>query len=343
MRAAVYYSNTDVRIEERPVPAIGPDELLIRAETSGICGSDVMEWYRRHRAPLILGHEIAGTIAAAGERVRRYKVGDRITAAHHVPCNRCRHCLRGHHTMCHTLHTTNFDPGGFAEYFRLTPIHVAQGVFPLPESVSLEDGAFVEPLACVVRAERIAPVREGDTALIIGSGIIGLLHLKLVRARGAARILATDLSAYRLEAARRFGADAALPANGDLPARVREVNDGRLADLVIVCTGATSAVMQALTSVEPGGTVVLFAPSGPDGRFPALPFNDLFFRSDLTVTTSYGAGPADYTAALDLIATGRIQVRDMITHRLGLSEAAQGFRLVAAAQDSIKVILDHHR
>ncbi len=343
MRAAVYYSNADVRVEERPVPAIGPDELLIRADVSGICGSDVMEWYRRHRAPLILGHEVAGTIAAAGERVRRFTVGDRVTAAHHVPCNGCRYCLRGHHTMCHTLHTTNFDPGGFAEYFRLTPLHVDQGVFPLPESVSLEEAVFVEPLACVLRAERVAPVREGDTVLIVGSGMIGLLHLKLVRARGAARILATDLSGYRLEAARRFGADTTLPAGGDLPPRVREANDGRLADLVIVCAGAPSAVAQALTSVEPGGTVLLFAPSGPDGRFPALPFNDLFFRSDLTVTTSYGAGPADYAVALDLIAERRIQVRDMITHRLGLSEAAMGFQLVAAAQESIKVILDHRR
>jgi L-iditol 2-dehydrogenase len=343
MRAAVYYSNADVRIEERPVPAIGPDELLIRGEVSGICGSDVMEWYRRSRAPIVLGHEIAGTIADAGERVRRYKVGDRVTAAHHVPCNRCRHCLRGRHTMCRTLHTTNFDPGGFAEYFRLTPVHVAQGVFPLPETVSFEEAVFVEPLACVLRGQRVAPVRDGDTVLIVGSGIVGLLHLKLAKARGAARILATDLVGYRLEAARRFGADAAFPADGEVPPRVREVNEGRLADLVIVCTGAAPAVAQALTSVEAGGTVLLFAPSGPDGRFPALPFNDLFFRTDLTVTTSYGASPPDYAAALDLIASRRVRVEDMITHRLGLSEAAQGFRLVAAAQESIKVILDHRR
>lgn len=343
MRAAVYYSNADVRIEERPVPEIGADELLIRAEVSGICGSDVMEWYRRHRAPLVLGHEVAGTIAGAGKRVRRYKAGDRVTAAHHVPCNRCRHCLRGHHTMCHTLHTTNFDPGGFAEYFRLTPLHVEQGVFPLPESVSLEEAVFVEPLGCVLRAQRIAPVREDDTVLVIGSGIVGLLHLKLARAHGARRIVATDVNDYRLEAARRFGADVTLRADGDLSTRLREANEGRLADLAVVCTGAAPAVAEALTSVEPGGTVMLFAPSGPDGRFPALPFNDLFFRTDLTVTTSYGASPADYAAALALIRARRIQVQDMITHRLGLSEAGMGFQLVAAARESIKVILDHRR
>lgn len=343
MRAAVYYHNLDVRIEERPVPRIGPDELLIRVETSGICGSDVLEWYRRHRAPIVLGHEIAGSIAAVGEQVHGYKPGDRVTAAHHVPCNACRYCLRGHHTMCHTLHRTNFDPGGFAEYIRLSPIHVDRGVVPLPGSVSFEEAVFVEPLACVLRAQRIARLHEGDTVLVVGSGIAGLLHIKLARAQGAGRILATDIQEYRLEAACRFGADVALRAEGELPPQVREANDGRLADVVIVCTGAGSAVVQALTCVEPGGTVLLFAPSGPDFTFPSLPFNTLFFGTDLTVTTSYGASPADYTAALELIYRGRVRVQDMITHRLGLAEAGRGFQLVADARESIKVILDHHR
>lgn len=343
MRAAVYYTNRDVRLEDRPVPAIGPDELLIHIERSGICGSDVLEWYRRRRAPLVLGHEVAGTVAAAGANVRGYRPGDRVTAAHHVPCNTCRYCRRGHHTMCHTLHSTNFDPGGFAEYARLTATHVDRGVFRLPDDVSAEEAVFVEPLACVVRAQRIAPVGEDDTVLVVGSGIIGLLHIKAARAAGARRIIATDLSDYRLAAAARFGAGAAFRPAADLPAQVQEANGGRLADLVIVCTGAGPAIAPALRCAEPGGTVMLFAPAGPDFAFPPLPFNETFFRTDLTVTTSYGAAPADYAEALDLIHRRRIDVRDMVTHRLGLSEAAEGFRLVADAGDSIKVILDHAR
>jgi L-iditol 2-dehydrogenase len=343
MRAAVYYTNRDVRLEERPVPAIGPDELLMRVRRSGICGSDVLEWYRVRRAPLVLGHEVAGEVAAVGAQVRGYRPGDRITAAHHVPCNACRFCRRGHHTMCHTLHTTNFDPGGFAEYARLTAIHVDRGVFPLPGEVSDDQAVFVEPLACVVRAHRIAPVRADDTVLVVGSGLIGLLHVKLARAAGARRIVAADVSAYRLAAASRLGADAAFRPEGEMAVQVREANDGRLADLVIVCTGAPAAIAGALRCAEPGGTVMLFAPSGPDVAFPPLPFNDAFFRSDLTVTTSYGAAPADYAGALELIRTRRVAVDDMITHRLGLTEAAEGFRLVAAADDSLKVILDHSR
>jgi L-iditol 2-dehydrogenase len=343
MRTAVYYSNRDVRLETRPIPAIGPDELLMRVTASGICGSDVMEWYRRRHAPLVLGHEVAGVVAAAGERVREYRAGDRITAAHHVPCNTCRYCRRGHHTMCHTLHTTNFDPGGFAEYARLTALHVDRGVFRLPDGVSDEQAVFVEPLACVVRAHRTAPVRDGDTVFVVGTGLIGLLHVKLARAAGARRVLAADVSGYRLAAAARFGADAAVRPGGETAPQIREANEGRLADLVIVCTGAPAAIGDALRCVEPGGTAMLFAPSGPEVTFPALPFNDTFFRTDLTVTTSYGAAPADYAEALDLIHRRRVVVDDMITHRLGLSDAAEGFRLVAAAAESLKVVLDHSR
>jgi L-iditol 2-dehydrogenase len=343
MRAVVYYSNQDVRLERRPVPAIGPDELLIRIERSGICGSDVMEWYRRRHAPLVLGHEVAGVVVARGAAVRAYREGDRVTAAHHVPCNACRYCRRGRHTMCHTLHSTTFDPGGFAEYARLSPIHVNRGVFVLPDQMQLEEAVFVEPLACVLRAQRLAPVREDDTVLVVGSGIIGLLHVKAARAAGAGRILATDLSDYRLAAAARFGADAVFPTADDLRDRVRDANGGRLADLVIVCTGAAAAIAASLRCAEPGGTVMLFAPAGPDATFPPVPFNDTFFRTDVTVTTSYGAAPADYAEALDVIGRRRIEVDDMITHRLGLSDAARGFGLVAQAGESIKVILDHTR
>jgi L-iditol 2-dehydrogenase len=340
MRAAVYYSNSDVRIEERPVPQIGPGELLLRIEASSICGSDVMEWYRKAQAPVVLGHEVSGQVAAVGKEVWRYKEGDRVTAAHHVPCNACRSCLRGHHTLCPILHRTSFDPGGFAEYVRLTPIHVEQGVFPVPDHMSYEEAVFVEPLACVLRGQRMAGLREGDTVLVIGSGITGILHMKLARALGAGRILTVDVSEPRLEAARRLGANLALAASEDVTTRVREANDGRLADLVIVCTGAPAAVAQALASAQPGGVVLLFALPSPEHQVQ-LNLNQCFWRTDVTVTTTYGAAPGDYAASLDLIASGQVRVTDMITHHLGLSEVGLGFRLVAQAQLSLKVILDH--
>jgi L-iditol 2-dehydrogenase len=197
MRVAMWYNNRDVRVEEMPVPEIGPGELLLRIEASGICGSDVMEWYRLDRAPLVLGHEIGGQVVAVGKGVKGFREGDRVSAAHHVPCNTCYYCLRGHHTMCDTLRQTNFDPGGFAEYVRVPAINVDRGVFRLPEEMSYEEATFIEPLACVLRGQRVANMPPGSSVLVIGSGIAGLLHLQLARALGAGRIMATDINEFR--------------------------------------------------------------------------------------------------------------------------------------------------
>jgi L-iditol 2-dehydrogenase len=339
MRVAMYYSNQDVRLEEMPVPQIGPGEVLMRVEASGICGTDLLEWYRLHKAPLVLGHEVAGVVAAVGEGVEHYKEGDRICAAHHVPCNTCHYCLSGHHTVCDILRQTNFDPGGFAEYLRLPRINVEQGIFPLPDEVSFEEATFVEPLACVLRGQRLAHLKPGQSVLIIGNGIAGLLHIQLARTSGASYIIATDIVDYRLEAARKFGADIAVQAQEYNPDYLRRVVDSRLADLVVICSGATSAISQALESVERGGTVLFFAPTEPGVTVP-ISVNDLFWRNEITLTSSYAGSPADYAAALELIQSGKIRVREMITHRLGLAETGLGFQLVAYAQDSLKVIIE---
>ena len=342
MRVAMYYNNHDVRVEEMPVPRVGPGELLVRVEASGICGSDVMEWYRITKAPLVLGHEVAGTVVKVGDGVERYSEGDRMVVTHHVPCNACRYCLSGHHTVCDTLRLTSFDPGGFAEYLRVPAINVDRGVFPLPDGVSFEEASFAEPLACVLRGQRRANVQPGQSVIVLGSGLAGLLHINLARALGAGRIVATDMTDYRMEAALRFGADAAFSANEDVPARLREVNDGRLADLVIVCTGAPPALLQALQSVERGGTVLFFAPTEPGVTVP-VSVNDVFFRNDVTLTTTYAGAPADLATALELIGARRVRVGDMITHRLGLAEAGEGFKLTAEAGSSLKVIVEPQR
>jgi len=334
----MYYSNDEIRIEEMPVPQIGPGELLIKIEASGICGSDVMEWYRKNRAPLVLGHEIAGEIVDVGKGVR-YNIGERVTASHHVPCNTCYYCLNGHHTVCDTLRTTNFDPGGFAEYVRLPSINVDRGVYPIPDNVSLEEATFTEPLACVIRGQRKANIKPGQTVLVLGSGIAGLLHIQLARALGAGLIIATDIVDYRLKAAKKFGAKHAINARENVPEFIKDVNDGRLADLVIVCTGATSAIEQALKSVDRAGTILFFAPTKEGVTMP-FSINETFWRKDVILTTSYAGAPVDHHIALKLIKEKRVNVKDMITHRLPLSETGKGFKLVAEAKESIKVIIE---
>jgi len=342
MRVAVYYNNHDVRLEERPLPKIGRGELLIRVEASGICGSDVMEWYRIKKAPLILGHEVAGEVVEVGEGVEGYKVGDRVAVSHHVPCNTCYYCLKGHHTVCDTLRKSNFDPGGFAEFVRLPALNVERGTFLLPKGVSFEDATFIEPLACVLRGQRKAGIKAGQSVLVIGSGISGLLHVQLACALGAGLVVATDISNYRMEAARRFGANLTIDAKDYSPSHLREVNNGHLADLVIVCTTATEAFTQALQSVERDGTVLFFAPTEKGVTIP-LSVNDLFWRNDITLTTSYAGSPADFIMALELIRLQRVNVHDMITHRLGLAQTGKGFDLVLNGRDCIKVIIEPQR
>ncbi|MDD4980948.1 MAG: zinc-dependent dehydrogenase [Candidatus Omnitrophica bacterium] len=338
MRVAMYYNNRDIRIEEMPRPKIGPGELLIRVEASGICGSDVMEWYRLGRTPLVLGHEIAGTVEETGEGVKAYKKGDRVACAHHVPCGKCHYCLSGHETACDTLRKTNFDPGGFSEYLRLPKINVDYGVFPLPDSISFEEATFVEPLACVLRGQRLAGMKPGLTLLVVGSGIAGLLHIHLAKIKGVGRIIATDISDYRLKAAGGFGADTSINAREYFADKLRKLNNGRLADLVIVSTGSPSAIRQALESIERGGTVLFFAPTEKGSEIPLL-FNELFWRTEITLTSSYAGSPSDYKEALGLIASKKLNLSGMITHRFGLAETAKGFQLVAQGGESIKVII----
>ncbi len=338
MRAAVYYRNDDIRLEEVPNPEIGSGELLLEVSMCGICGSDVMEWYRVRKAPRVLGHEVVGIVCEVGEGVEGYEPGDRVFVSHHVPCNACRHCLRGEHTVCETLHSTNIDPGGFAEYARVPRINLERGVFHLPEEMTDEEGVFIEPLGCVLRGQEKLGIRPGDTVLVLGSGVSGILHIQLARSKGAAKVLATDINESRLGYARRFGCDASIDARGDVPGLVRELNDGYGTDHVIVSTAALPAIEQGIRSVDDGGRVLLFAPTPPGVVLP-LDLNDLWSRQ-VTVTTSYAASPDDLAAAIELIRAGRVDVQGMVTHRLGLDEVGVGFKLVEEAGDSLKVIVE---
>ncbi len=341
MQVAMYYNNKDVRIQEIPKPTIGDDEFLPKVMASGICGSDVTEWYRVPKAPKVLGHEATGVIDEVGKNVADYKVGDRVFVSHHVPCNSCRYCLRGHHTACQTLHTTNYYPGGFSQYVRVPKINVQYGVYRLPDGMSFEEGTFIEPLACVVRGQRLAQIRKDDAVLIIGGGLAGILHTQLARANGVENVVVADINSYRLELAKKFGATQTVDSKEALAEKLQAVNGGRLADQVIVCTGATPAALAALECVDKGGSILFFAVPDPTVRIP-VPITD-FWRNEITMRTSYGAAPADLEQSLAYLAAKRLNVLDMITHRLSLAEAAEGFRLVASAGNSLKVILEPNR
>ncbi|MFO8019817.1 MAG: alcohol dehydrogenase catalytic domain-containing protein [Promethearchaeia archaeon] len=345
MKVGKYYNNNDVRSDEIAIPEIAADEFLVKVIKSGICGSDILEYYRLGKMErlgvdyLILGHEMTGEVAKVGKDVSEVEKGDRVFVSHHVPCFECHYCKLGHHTACDLLHNTNYDPGGFAEYVRIPHINIEKkGVYVLDDEISYEQGVFIEPLGCVCRAQRIVNIRQEQTVLILGSGVSGLLHLKLAKAKGVEKVFTTDINEYRLKMAEKMGATKALDATEDILPKIKSLNEGRMPDVIIVCTGALPAAEQALNCVGPGSTVIFFAVPKPGIDLP-IPINE-YWRNEVTITTSYGAAPEDLDESYEWIKSNKIEVDDLITHRFPLSQIGKAFKLVSEAGKSLKVVLE---
>ncbi len=338
MLAVEYHSNEDIRIVELPVPEIGPGELLVQLRACGLCASDVMEWYMRPRAPLYPGHEPVGVIAAVGEGVQQFNVGQHVFVHHHVPCMVCHFCQRGSFSQCTTFRSTRLYPGGLAEYFRVPAPNVQLDVLSLPDNLSFEATTLIEPLACCLRGIDRANIRAGDTVLVLGAGSNGLMLAQLAQQHGASRVLIADPIAYRRQRALAIGIDYALdPQAGSVLEQVHAVNDGRKPDIVLVTPSSISAMEQGIALVGQGGTVLLFAPPSPTEVLPVTP-HQLFFQ-EITLRTSYSAGPYETRLALDLLRNRRIRPETMITHRFPLRDAAQAFRLVSKPGDALKVVI----
>jgi L-iditol 2-dehydrogenase len=346
MKAAVYYSNSDIRIEDVEDLSIGPGEIKVKIMACGVCGSDVMEWYRIKRAGRpggigAFGHECTGIIAEVGSKVDpKWKVGDRVVVTHHVACNTCNACIRGHTTACDTLQKTKFKNafGAFAEYVVLPEINVDRGILRLPESVSFEIGTFVEPLGSVLRGQQWAPTSDGRSILIIGAGITGLLHIQVARLNGAGFIAVSDINPDRLKVAQKFGADATIFATEDVPRKFKDLNGGLGADTVIMTAPIPICVKQSLEAIGPGGTILFFAPTNPEIHSEINLWN--LWQKEITITHSYGADFHNLSTALTWIQYKRINVTDMITHVFPLKETVEGFLLTARPRDgSIKVII----
>ena len=340
MLAVEYHSNDDVRIVDLPIPEIGPGEVLVQLQACGLCASDVMEWYMKPRAPIYPGHEPAGIVVAVGEDVQQFSVGQRVFIHHHVPCMVCHFCQRGSFSQCPTFRSTRLYPGGLAEYIRVPALNVQLDVLPLPDELSFEAATLIEPLACCVRGINRSDIQSGDSVLVLGAGSNGLMLAELAQQRGAVRVIIVDPIAYRRKRALDAGIDHVLdPGLGqeNLIQQIYSVNDRRKPDIVLVTPSSISAMQQGLELVGPGGTVLFFAPPSPTSTLPITP-NTLFFQ-EISLRTSYSAGPYETRLALDLLRTGRIRPETVITHRFPLREAMQAFALVAKPGDALKVVI----
>ncbi len=340
MKAAVYYGQQDIRIEEVPAPEIGEDEILVQMKVCGVCGSDLMDWYLESRAPLVLGHEPAGVVAKKGRKVEDVDIGDKVFVHHHVACLTCHYCLSGDYTLCEQFHKTNIKPGGFAEYFRVPVPNLRLDTLKIPSSLSFEDATLIEPVGCCVRALRKCGVRAGNSIAVIGAGATGLIHAALAKIYGASPIIVSDLIDFRLSFAKKFGADVVVNSKReDLNETVKNETDGRGVDLAVVTAPSLEAYKAGIAVCRRGGKLCVFAPTTPGKHLEISP-KELFF-SELQIIPSYSTSHLETRAALRLIESGKIRVEELITHRFKLEETAKAFTTALEGRESLKVVVQN--
>jgi L-iditol 2-dehydrogenase len=349
MRAVVYRGINDMRVETVPVPRIGSGELLVRIATCGICGTDLKKiHYGSHSAPRIFGHEMSGTVAAVGEGVTSFQVGERVVVHHHVPCNECYYCRKGTPAQCplykKTGVTAGFEPsgGGFAEYIRVMDFVVQNGgVVRIPDGVPFEQAAFVEPVNTVLKGVKMLNLRPDDTVLVIGQGPIGLMHAVLA-AKSGAKVLTSDLYPERHAIAARYGLKDPINAGSEnVVERVLAETDGRGADAVVLAVGGKALIKQAMDSCRPGGKVMLFAQT----QHEEATFDPgTVCMDEKTLMGSYSSSFDILDEVTELVFGGYksgFDLTQLISHRFLLEDAVAGIDIASHPKaDSMKIMIE---
>jgi L-iditol 2-dehydrogenase len=338
MKAAVYYSQQDIRTEDLPIPKPDENEILVEMKACGVCGSDLMDWYLKSRAPLVLGHEPAGVVKEKGGEVQDFKIGDRVFVHHHVACLTCHYCKHGDYTLCEQFHNTNIKPGGFAEYFKVPFKNLQLDTLILPETVTFEEATLIEPVGCCLRAIRKGNVQAGDSVAVIGAGATGIIHVGLSKIYGAAKTIVSDLFDFRLRMAKRFGADIVVnPEREDLDSIVKAETGGMGVDVAVVTAPSLEAYKSGMRICRRGGKLIVFAPT-VSGKYLEISPKEMFF-SELQIIPSYSTSHVETREALDLVVSGRLNVKELITHRFKLAETAKAFKTALESKESLKVMV----
>lgn len=328
-----------LEIADLELPKIGRGEILVKMRACGICGTDLEKLHGLRVTPLVLGHEVAGDVEDVGQDVKTYSRRDRVVVHHHVPCQGCFYCRHGDQTMCPDFPKSNLDPCGFAEYFRVPETNVSKGaVFLIPSSMSYEEAALAEPTGCCIRGLNELGVQPSEDFLVVGAGPAGLTHIQLLRALGARLIFATDIVDSRLKWAIKFGADETCnAAQEDLAGLILDATEGRGVDKVVVASGNVRAIESSLHLVRKGGKILLFG-IPPEGSLLNCDVSDIFIR-EITFIPSYSTTESEMRTALEMMAAGKIKLTRMITHRFGLADIAEAFRVAGDSGSSLKVMV----
>lgn len=337
MRAAVYHPPSEIKVEDRPRPQIGAGEVLLKVRACGVCGTDVLKVTRAlPKKPVVLGHELVGDVVEIGAGVSKFKVGDRVVVAHHVPCGTCHFCRHGNHSMCRHFKETNLDPGGFAEFLRIPAEHVEQTAFLVPKNLTDDEALFTEPLSCCVRNVRRAALQAGDFSVVVGMGSIGLMMVQLLKLIPT-QVLALDLFDDRLELAKRLGADFAMRGDSpDIAEFIASKTEGRRADLVCFTAGGGRVFQSAFQWIRDGGALNLFASLSDKPVEVSL---DALYHHEITVFSSYSPSPQDLVEAHRLLCEGKVQVAPLVTHHVGLEQLQESIGWITA-QKAMKVIVN---
>jgi L-iditol 2-dehydrogenase len=337
VRAGVYYGPLDVRCVDVEKPKVGFREILVEMKACGICGSDLMDWYLKPRAPMVLGHEPTGVVVEVDGGVEEFNVGDRVFVHHHVACMKCYYCISGDYTLCRKFRETHIVPGGFAEYFKVPEANLTD-TLKLPDNIGFEEGTLIEPLACCIRAVNRVGVKPYSKAAVIGLGPTGLMIVQLLKNHGVLKVLACDQLDYRVKAAERFGADIAVN-----PEELRDIVKSETSigvDAVFVTAPSIEAYSLGIDICRGGGAVCVFAPP-PPGKTLNLDLNRLFF-SEIRIIPSYSTSHIETRIALSLIEKGMVDVKNLITHRFKLEEVAEAYKTAATSRNCLKVVVTNY-
>ncbi len=339
MKTATYYDVDDIRWEERPRPEIKQGEVLVKVKVCGLCGTDIGKIVNKTVSPgTVLGHEAVGEIVALGEGVKKFKEGDRVFFAHHVPCFNCHYCRHSNYTLCPQFKTTNIDPGGFSEYVRVPYLNVEKTMFCLPKNLSYEEASLIEPLATVLKSVNKCNVLPGDTVVIVGLGPIGILHLLLFKNLKAGKLVGLDIQKERLKIAGKFGADMVINSQEeDFLKIIKNLTGKRGADFVIVTAGNVQAIETALSIVREGGKIILFAGCSPETFLRIDP--NLIYHSEVVLEGSYSSTPLEQKMVLELLMGGKIKIKEFITHRFPLKNLSEAVKLAREGKNCLKIII----
>jgi L-iditol 2-dehydrogenase len=340
MKAAVYYDIDDIRVEERPVPTIGRDEILLKTLACGLCGGETMAWYKKAE-PKVIGHEPIGEVVEVGADVSDYKIGDRLFINHHVGRVDSHLSRRGHFTRDPFYQSMKLDPGGVCEYYRVTAQHLRMDAHKVPENVSTAAAVTIEPWSCVLSGLKVCNIQFGDTVAVVGAGFMGQGFVHLAPLFGAGKVIALDFSDWRLAKAREFGATHTInPRTEDAVEALRAANNGRLADTVIVIAPFPDAWAQALALVEVGGCLHLGAPLAP-GTDWSREGSSAYF-DQITITSRYSSDHTDTYSYIRLLEAGRIKAAEAISHHFDIADSPKAFEMLRKAERSLKIIVYPH-